>query len=260
MKRKNLSGTNMSKMKFFSSVLLIVLFILSCDENNPIDPYGQTSQIYSIHGKLNDWNLGNGKNVIFLGAGDIWNSDKIYSISQIDSYGNFNLNNLDTPSEAMFLNPIYPQFSNEVEFIRNSLICSDSSAKRVWGNFVITISGDTSYSNVGRIYRRNFNDWFYFSEDSVKSGDFIVEYVYADKEVRLSGIVEYDYVDYTYSKKWHVTYEYNMNYKKGWNKEITLVKSQEVSIENGFLKIVTTRSITNFEPLGGRWDYTYYGD
>ena len=158
------------------------------------------------------------------------------------------------------MNPVYPQFSDEAIFTRNTLTCSDSSAKRVWGYLVITLSDDTSLTNKGRIYRRNFNDWFYFSDDSVKSGDFIVEYIYADKDARLNGIIEYEYTDINFNKKGHFILEYNLNLKKGWNKEVTLVKSQEVSSDSGFTKIVTTRNISNYEPNGARWDYSYYGN
>ena len=84
----------------------IVGFINSCEENNPVDPFGFTSEVYSINGKLNGWNFGSDKNVIFIGAGDIWNSDKVYSTSKIDSNGNFRLKNLDNPTEVMFLNPV----------------------------------------------------------------------------------------------------------------------------------------------------------
>lgn len=249
-------------MKIIKLFLLIIIVVLinSCDENNPVDPFGFTSEVYSINGKLNGWNLGSNKNVIFLGAGDIWNSDKVYSNSKIDSNGNFVLNNLDSPTEAMFMNPVYPLFSDEAIFIRNTLTCSDSSAKRVWGYLVITLANDTTLTNKGRIYRRNFNDSFYFSDDSVKSGDFIIEYIFADKDARLSGIIEYDYTHINLSKKYHFTLEYNLNLKRGWNKEITLVKYQKVSSDSGFTKIVTTRSISNFEPIGGRWDYSYYGN
>lgn len=249
-------------MKIIKIFLLIIIVVLinTCDENNPVDPYGFTSEVYSIHGKLNEWNLGSNKNVILLGAGEIWNSDKVYSTSEIDSYGNFSLNNLDSPTEAMFLNPVYPRFSDEVIFIRNTLTCSDSSAKKVWGYLVITLEDDTSLTNKGRIYRRNFNDWFYFSDDSVKAGDFIVEFIYADKDARLSGTIEYDYTQTYTNRKYHYTFEYNLNLKKGWNKEVTLVKSQVVSSDSGYTKIVTTRSVTNYEPRGGRWDYSYYGN
>jgi len=249
-------------MKIIKLLLLIIIVVLinSCSETNPVDPYGITSEVNTINGKLNGWNLGKNKNVIFLGAGEIWNSDKVYSTSKIDSNGNFRLNNLSAPTEVMFMNPVYPRFSDEVSFIRNTLTCSDSSAKKVWGYLVITFAGDTSLTNKGRIYRRNFNDWFYFSDDSVKAGNFIVEYIYTDKDARLSGTIEYNYNHNYTDRKYHYTYEYNLNLKKGWNKEVTLVKYQEVSSDSGYTKIVTTRSVTNYEPIGGRWDYSYYGN
>ena len=60
----------MKTIKLFFLIIIVVL-INSCNENNPVDPYGITSEVYSINGKLNGWNLGINKNVIFLGAGDI---------------------------------------------------------------------------------------------------------------------------------------------------------------------------------------------
>ena len=256
----NSKGRN--KMKIIKLFFLIIMVVLvnSCTENNPVDPYGITSEVYSISGNLNGWNLGSNKNVIFLGDGDIRNSDKVYSTSKIDSNGNFSLNNLDSPAEVMFMNPVYPRFSDDAIFIHNTLTCSDSSAKQVWGYLVITLANDTSLSNRGRIYRRNFNDWFYFSDDSVKPGDFIVDFIYADKDARLYGTIEYEYTDDNFNKKGHFTLDYNVNLKKGWNKEVTLVKFQEVSSDSGYTKIITTRSVTNYEPMGGRWDYSYYSN
>lgn len=250
----------MTKLKFYYFILFIASFFLSCEENNPVDPYGQTSQVYVISGNLNGWNLGSNKNVIFLGAHEIWNSDKIYSVSEIDSDGNFYLKNLGSPSDVMFLNPVCPQFSEEIYLIRNTLTCSDSSARKVWGYLVITLADDTSFTNKGDINRRNFNDWFYFSDDSVKSGDFIVEYIFADKNARLYGTIEYEYTNVYSNKKYHFTLEYNMNYQKGWNKEITQVKYQQVCTDSGFTNVVSTRSISNYEPIGARWDYSYYGN
>lgn len=214
---------NKMQIMKISFLIIIVFLINSCTKNNPVDPYGITSEVSSISGKLTGWDQGSNKNVIFLGANEIWNSDKVYSTSQIDVDGNFRLNNLDTPNETMFMNPVYPRFSDDAIIIRNSLTCSDSSAKQVWGYLVITLANDTSLSNIGRIYRRNFNDWFYFSADSVKSGDFIVDFIYSDQDVRLSGTIEYEYTHVYYNIKGHYTLDYNVNLKKGWNKEVTLV-------------------------------------
>lgn len=246
-------------MKMIKFILLIITgaLINSCNENNPVDSIGTTSEVYSIYGKLNGWDLGSNKNVVFLNA---WNSDDVYAASGIDSYGNFILNNLDSPAESMFLNPVYPRISSEANIIRNTLTCTDSTAKKVWGDLIIVLADDTSLTYKGIISRRNFNDPFYFSDESLKHGDFFVEFLYADKDAGLNGIVEYEYSDIYLNIKSHVTREYNLNLKKGWNKQVTLVKFQEVSGDSGFTKINTVRSISNYEPSGGRWYYSYYGD
>jgi hypothetical protein len=239
-------------------IIFIVVFINSCDNFNPVEPIGMTSEVYSISGKLNGWNLGSNKQVIFIGANEIFNSDKVYSTSKIDSNGNFSLTNLDSPTKVMFMNPVCPQYFGDLKVIRNKITCSDSSANKVYGYLVITLADDTSYTGKGDIYRKNFSNWCYYSDDSVKTGDFSAKFIYADKDARLSGIIEFD--DTYGNYKYHSTIEYNLNLKKGWNKEVTLIKSQKVSRDSGYTKIVSTRRITNYELLGGRWDYNYYGD
>lgn len=246
-------------MKIIKFILLIITGVLinSCKENNPVDSIGNTGEVYLIYGKLNGWDLGSNKKVVFL---NVWSIDKVYSSSRIDSQGNFFLTNLDSPTEVTFMNPVYPRFSEDANIFRNTLTCSDSTAKKVWGYLAIVLADDTSLTNKGYISRRNFNDSFYINDDSLKHGDFYVEFVYADKDAGLNGTVEYEYTNIYSNSKNHVTLEYNLNLKKGWNKEVTLVKSQEVSSDSGFTKIITERSISNYEPYGGRWDYIYYGD
>lgn len=244
-------------MKIIRFIFISILFLLSCIDN-PIDPYDRANEVYSIGGKIERWYLGNDKNVIFIGAGEIWNSDKIYSSSSIDSNGNFMLKNLDNPTKIMFMNPTYPLFPDSTIITHNTLSCSDSSAKQVWGHLVITLASDSTLDPKGHIYRRNFNDWFYFSDDSVKSGDFYVEYIYSDKNVILKGNIEYIYNNIYYDKIEHFTLMYDLILKEGWNKKVTLIKSQEVTHESSLTKIIGTRSISNHEPEGAIWDFNYY--
>lgn len=219
-----------------------------------------TSSVDFIYGKLNRWEYGSGKSVMLLGAYEIWNSDKIYSISPIDSNGNFFLGNLDVPGQKMFMNPAYPRFSEESIRVRNTFKCSDSTARQVWGHLVITNNSDTSHYPKGRINRRNFNDWYYYSADSIKAGDFYAEYIYVNKDVNLSGLIENNYYDKYFNTKGNYTYEYNLNLKKGWNKQVVMIKNNEVNRDSSFLYIKRHYYYSNIEPKGAIWDYHYYNN
>jgi len=231
-------------------LLIIVAFINSCDENNPINPFGSTSQIYSISGKIEGWHLGSDKEVILLGNES---ATEVFAKSKIDSEGNFNLLKLSAPTEILY-NTVNPQFSNE-GIINNTINCSDSSAKKILGYLCIVMAGDTTNNIIGRIYEGKFSDTTIINENSFNTGDFNINYVYADKDVNVSGEIETHYTDTYQNKEYHYYVDYNLCYKKGWNKEVRIMKSKEILSDSLHLKINSEVSYSNSEPNGSYWIY-----
>lgn len=235
------------------SICLIV--ILGCDDTF-VNPTAKSPVITYFDGKFVNWNKGNDHRILFLGAPDIWNSDKIYASSIIDSNGNFFMSNFDSPSEAWLQNPAYPTFINGLSFKEYTLVCSDSNAKVVYGELIIV--KDTSNWRVAEVYRQNFSYNYYINEGLLKHGDFITNYIYADRDVNLTGKIKYTYSDSIFHREANMTYNYNLYFKKGWNQRITYIVSNKV--EYNVNKTVITREIKfiNYEPFLADWYYYYY--
>jgi hypothetical protein len=200
-------------MKIVIAILFFLLIgIISCDDNS-VAPEDSSASVTSFQGKFVGWNKGDNHRILFLGANDVWNSDKIYASARIYSNGYFSMRNFDIPSSSFIVNQAYPYYVDGTEFQENSVICSDSTAKVVYG--VLIIVKDTSNQRVAEVYRQNFNYNFYLDEDLLKSGDFMSEYIYADKDVNLKGKVKYIYDSPYFNKEWRMTFKYNLNFKKG---------------------------------------------
>lgn len=236
------------------SICLIVT--LGCDVDTSFNPAAKSPTITYFGGQFVNWDKGNNHRILFLGAPDIWNSDKIYSASPIDSNGYFFMNNLDSPSDSWLVNPVYPRFIDGLKFKEYTLTCSDSSTKMVYGELIIV--KDTSNRRVAEVYRQNFNYNYYLNEGLLKPGDFLSKYIYVDKDVNLMGKIEYTYVDSIFHREVNMTYDYYLYFKKGWNQKIEYIVSNKVgyNLNNS----VVTREIKyiTYEPFEADWYYYYY--
>jgi hypothetical protein len=238
-------------------LLILLIGIIGCKEDNSVNPIVEESPlITTFGGQFVKWTKGGNHRILFLGANDIWNSDKIYASSSIDTNGNFSLKNLDLPSTYMFLNTAYPKFVDSLTFQENTFNCSDSTAKVVFG--VLIIVKDTSNSRVAEVYRQNFSYNYYLNIDSLKTGDFMTEYIYVDKDVNLKGKLKYFYYDPNSKIESRMTLNYNLKYKKGWNKKVTYIVSQNVLRETNKTIITAEHNYTNSEPSQAKWYYLYY--
>jgi hypothetical protein len=250
---QKLKDTSMKQIIF---ILIISFFgIIGCKDNS-VNPYDESPLVNSLQGKFVNWTKGEGHRILFLGANDVWNSDKIYGYSKIDSNGYFSIRNFDIPSTSFLVNTAYPVYMDGTEFQENSLTCSDSSAKVVYG--VLIIVKDTSNMRVAEVYRQNFDYNFWLNEELLKYGDFMSEYIYSDKDVSLKGKVKYIYNSPYFNRESRMTYNYNLNFKKGWNRRVTYIFSYNVTNENGKTVITAEINYINFEPSFGSWHYLYY--
>lgn len=246
----------MKKISFLCA-LIISLTQLSCNDTNPLVPYSKNGVI-SIAGKLNNWTYGGNYKILMINNPGYWNNgDSIYSSSVILEDGSFALNNIKDATSKNMLNPPYPRFVDEAKVSNASFYCSDSSALVTFASLIIIDSKDSTKQLKSFVYRRNFNNAYYYFDDSVKIGDFNTEFIYINNDVEMKGVIEVDYLDETWQKHRLYTYFYNISYIKGWNRIVTYIESNEVSTENNYVKIERKHLITNNEYMGGRWDCSF---
>jgi hypothetical protein len=245
---------------YIINITILIALLGGCSKDNPgsADLTGSAS-VSEITGRLNNWNHGSNKTTVLIGTEVLWNSDKIYSSSSIDSLGNFSLKNLDAPSSIMFIATVYPKFAEATVFKENTLRCSDSSAIQVKGHLVIP--DDSLFSTLGFLFNKNFEYSFHSNRDSVKAGDYFVEYIYVNKDVSLNGVVDYELAaDPPAVPRIKSFYKinYDLSFQKGWNKKVTFVKSQIISEINNAPVLNAEYNISNYEPSQSNWYYTYF--
>jgi len=235
-------------MKPFKFILIFITILLfnACDKNNPIDITEVNTSIQSISGKISGWHLGSDKEVILLGNE---NPTEVFARSKVDSEGNFNLTKLSAPTKIVY-NTVNPLFINE-RIISNTVTCSDSSAMEIWGYLCIVNVGDTSNNVIGRIFKGKFSNTTKINYDSFDPGDFTTAYICTDKDVNVSGRIESKYLSAYDNKQYHIITDYNLSYKKGWNKEVSLIKAKEITSDS----IYVESSCSNAEQDGGYWIY-----
>jgi len=241
--------------KIIYTLMILLLGVIACNDNS-VNPIIEESIVTSFQGKFVNWTKGSNHRMLFLGANDVWNSDKIYSSSQIDSNGFFMMDNFAPPSSSFLRNKVYPVYIDGVTFQENTLICSDSTASVVHG--VLIIVKDTSNSRVAEVYRQNFSYNFYIQKEHLKTGDFMTEYIYVDKNVTLNGRVEYVYYNPNFKIESKMTLNYDLIYKKGWNKRITYIASHNVANDGDKTTITAEYNYVNTEPTTANWHYLYY--
>ncbi|VAX28347.1 hypothetical protein MNBD_IGNAVI01-1013 [hydrothermal vent metagenome] len=225
-----------------------MLLLISCASDSPISPNLYfPSTVTSISGNITNWNEGEIGKIVFWIQ---YNGLDTVSSAQIDPEGNFNLSELRDLSDSELLNPPYPQYSSSVTYIDNSMVCSDSTARSAIGLFFTYLGeNDDVYD---QILNKNFEYSLAWSKDKLSYGDYYIDYIFCDKDVRLIGDVE---THYTFNaSKGEIQDHYNLQLKKGWNKRITQILKHSYYTEGDTTITIAEYNIMNYEPGGSFWD------
>lgn len=228
-------------------IFTIFLFFVSCQSDSPVSPdLSFPSTVTSISGNFMNWTKGNNGKIVF------WyqhNGQDTISATSIDEEGNFNLTELRELSDNELLNPVYPMYSDFVTYLDNKLVCSDSTAKIAEGLFTTYIG--TNNVHFAQILRKNFEYSLAWDKDQLSFGDFYVDYVYANKEAKLSGDVE---VHYTHdNRKGEIKNHYDLQLIKGWNKRVTYILKHDYSDDGDTTLTIAEYKIMNYEPGYSSW-------
>ena len=228
-------------------LILIALFLHGCSSST--SPSWQNFPPFTfLSGQIDGWNYGDHRHIA-LCATDTSTSGPICSTSRIDLAGRFYLQNLASPPLSVQGFPSYA-FENEPapEVLENTVACSDSSAKIITG--VLRVGNDSSSSWLGFVYRVGGNSDFFEN-----SGDFVVNYYYARKNVKLIGAMKARTFGGSDSVRIERILQFDLSFEKGWNQEVIWFKSQSSYIDSGKTINSSVYSITNYEPYPGRWVY-----
>ena len=229
-------------------LVLIALILLGC--SNSASPSWQNFAPFAfISGQIDGWNYGDHRHIV-LCATDTSTFGPICSTSSIDLTGRFYLQNLASPPSSIQGFPSYA-FVNEfgLEVLENTVTCSDSFAKVITG--VLRVGNDSSSSWLGFVYREGGS-----SDFLENNGDFVVNYYYTIKNVKLTGTMKARTFGGADSVRGEQILQFDLSFVKGWNQEVIWFKSQSAYIDSG--KTINSRvySITNYEPYPGRWIYS----
>lgn len=238
---KTIKWGNMKKAVLF--LVFISIMASGCKDNpsEPVKPDNNSNSglVTSIKGKLPGWNLGTGYRMMFLVRGTMSEPDTVYSVSEISADGQFTLSNLKMVYSTIFYDPVYWQYYSGIEFIENTFACSDSSARVCLGAFYI--AKDTARIPSMEAGNQNFTGMYYSGNYKPKTGDVITEYYYADRDVTATGKITRVYKSET---TYTVTRNYDLNFKKGWNRKVTTVNlyDEHKTGDTIFVKIEYTYS------------------
>lgn len=185
----------------------IALLFSSC-KNEVTPPIVEDENITSIRDTIGNWSLG----IKFLKFGLIDNiSNEVYEYTTalIDSNGVFNIS----------LNNIVPKNLTPVSQIQNLplsyLTVSNPNVRGALGEILIFNPDTLKPSWLSACYSRTYRN---------KVGYFTVDYLYVEKNMDIAGTFTGGAGSNT------TTFEYDLHYKKGWNKIVaTLVER----VENG---------------------------
>lgn len=208
-------------MKYCLKVLSLLIFpvtFVSCNFLSGPD----SGSLSLINGQIENWNHGNNYMAYFKESGGF----EVYDSSKIDNQGYFEFKSIAYPHDSTLFNPVYLQFADDANILQNTLVCSDSTARKVDAIIAVRRASDSEF--LSYLYKKNFTYSFYFDEDLVKPGDVMVEYVYVNKEVSLKGTVEWKHSHDYAPQKGHFKRNYDLNFKKGWNVQTIIVQDQEV--------------------------------
>lgn len=206
----------------FISFLTIVFFVgCNKDESNPVDGINNNSSVVtSISGKIENWNDGTDK---VLKLSIFQNSNYIsFGSSSIDANGNFNIQSL-SPVPNDMLSVVSSILETGLSISNPSTMANTFKAKMK----IYSGNSSTPYRETAKELNGNKT-----------VGDFWIGYVYCDSDVNITG-------SYTYPAPYNEEYNYNLSFKKGWNKICFKVTESNASIKKF--------DVTNNEPEGGKY-------
>lgn len=237
-------------MKSFLLYLFTMsLFLFSCNSNsvNPID-VPIVSSVSQIDGKIDGWENGRIGKVYFLTP--FYPQDTI-STASIDGEGNFKLTDLKEINPDYLINHAYPQYVDDLDYLDNHVVCSDSSAGMVSSYLFAYADSDENYW--GHLLLKNFSYSAAWDLNKLSKGDTYVEFFYVDKDVELYGDVEAHYRNHPFDRG-QIINHYDLKYKKGWNACVTKIISHEYFFIGDTSYIVAEYNISNSYSSGFFWD------
>lgn len=244
---------NLKKTFIVISLFILVVIQLSCSTEINL-PVNEGSEFSVIEGKIKDHVPYPFKVYIIMSRGFSGLGEGIFSTSDVDPQGNFRLENLLTKPTNEILSPPYPSFDKKVVIKRNTIQCSDSSAQITNASFFLIKKENGSNILIDFIYRRNYNNNAYSSEEAFKAGYFISEFLYSNKNVSIEGVVTWVYDNIDLKTLYTTTLRYNLVLKKGWNRRVTYTVQKDVKINNGYKIVNQEKYYINEEPAGAVWN------
>ncbi len=228
--------------------IFMTLILLGC--SSPTSPSSQNSAtIAYLSGQIDAWNYGSNRHIV-LSTSDASNVVRINSTSKIDLTGRFSLQNLTSPPASVKGFPSYfLLYAFGEEILENTLACSDSSSIIINGE--LRVGNDSTSYWLGLVNRESGGvNWL------EKSGDFIVKYWYATKDVKLSGTIKVRNQAGPDSTRLEQIFQYDLFFARGWSQEVYSLVSQRVYIDSGKTITSIVYSYTNYEPYQGKWIYS----
>lgn len=212
----------MKRSVILITILTAVLFY-TCSENASvfITPAGP----FTISGTIENWTLGSKVKLKAL-VYDTNSNTLTLDSTFVSSNGSFTL------KPKMLTDSILYQiaFSPDTSCVINVTINPPNTRASNFLEFYLFRSD----SIIGHIYRSNYR------EDSLRSGQFSVYYVYLNQSVRITGSEICSYPPYFYD-----TLIYEFSGTGGWNKPVWFI--------NSFTKNSLRATFSATEPSGGKW-------
>jgi hypothetical protein len=231
-------------------LVLSMLFTLAAckKEDNPIASGGSSAPIAVVNGQIDGWSYGSGRHIVLTYLNTLFIPVPV-SIAGIDSRGYFELTGLGVPSSSPLSQAVYPSENISVKHVENTFSCTDSSAKLIYGQFMVT--NDTSkWQWLGSVERSNFRT----GERAEGSGDYIVNFIYSTRDVKLSGNIRSRSYDNDSTGNEYI-YHYNLTLNRGWNQQVRIYVAHKIYKELNRTIESKEFTYTNDEPFIGLWSY-----
>ena len=210
-----------------------------------------SAHIDSIAGQIDNW-----------GHTDLWYISLTYrdslmnigisSTSSIDPNGQFSLNSLNPPPPHSPGTVPYPTENDLVEFLENNLTCSDSSAILVPGQLLVCPHRPNDVIP---------NDWLgnvwkatYTSLSPRQPGDHDVAYLYATKDVDLSGTLKV--ATRNGDREFRQIFHYGLHYALGWNQCVHSFIAARTYVDSNMTIDEAEYSLSSIELSPGKWIYS----
>ncbi len=105
--------------------------------------------------------------------------------------------------------------------------------------------------SVGFVRKANFDMMRIYPS----AGDFSVDYIYVTKDVALSGTIKQAIFGATDTQAVEITTHYDLNYRRGWNKEVTLYTTEQDFKDSTTTVYSREYWYSGYEPYEVKWFY-----